>query len=321
MRGWGCEWIPSAAGFVSVSPMSSSPSDPTSAVPTRPTSMQEMRALQRRVFDPKLIAQGMALKLRPTDLVITPFGKSGTTWTQQIVHTLRTGGDMDFDDISRVIPWIEMSPSLGLDLDAEQRAAPRAFKSHLTADDVPKGGRYINVMRAPGDVLVSNFKFMEGWFFETGSIGIEEYARETFLKSRGYFAHLKSWWTRRNDEDVLFLAYEKMLKDSRGTITRIAEFAGIPLDASLLAKAEEHSSIEFMLEYRDRFDDAMMRSKLERDGALPKGSDSAKVRKGKAGGAASLPSGIVDEIDTLWREEMLECTGCETYADLMAALE
>jgi hypothetical protein len=241
-----------------------------------------MRELQGQLFNRDLIARGMALRLRPTDVVVTPWGKSGTTWTQQIVHTLRTRGDMDFDDISRVVPWIEMSPLLGIDLDAEQRANPRAFKSHLPATLVPKGGRYINVVRNPADVLVSNFKFMEGWFLEPGAIGIEEFARETFFKTNDYYEHLKSWWPRRNDPDVLFLAYELMLKDSAASIRRIASFIGVPLDDELLALTLEHSTIEFMLAHKNRFDDAMMRELSERGGLLPPGSDSAKVREGKA---------------------------------------
>ena len=47
------------------------------------------------------------------------------------MHGLRARGDMDFDDISRVVPWIELSHDLGLQLSAEQSAEPRAFKSHL----------------------------------------------------------------------------------------------------------------------------------------------------------------------------------------------
>jgi hypothetical protein len=31
---------------------------------------------------------------RPSDVIISPFAKCGTTWLQQIVHSLRTGGDM-----------------------------------------------------------------------------------------------------------------------------------------------------------------------------------------------------------------------------------
>ena len=287
----------------------------------RPTSLEAMQELQARLFDRELIAQGMAVKLRPSDVVITPWGKSGTTWTQQIVHTLRTRGDMEFDDISRVVPWIEMSPLLGIDLDSEQRANPRAFKSHLPWGAVPAGARYINVVRNPADVLVSNFKFMEGWFFEPGAIGIEEFARGTFFRSREYYVHLKSWWPRRNDEDVLFLAYELMLEDAERSIRRIAEFIGIPLDDELLAVTQQHSSIEFMLQHKDRYDDAMLRALSERDGLLPAGSDSAKVRKGGAGSGKTLPESITQSLAELWEEEILPATGAATYEQLIAQLD
>ncbi|MGE3461623.1 MAG: sulfotransferase domain-containing protein, partial [Pseudomonadales bacterium] len=164
---------------------------------TRPTTMEDMRARQAKMLTREEIAAGMALKLRPTDVVITPFAKCGTTWMQQIVHTLRTRGDMDFDDISRVIPWIETSTALGIDLNAEQRAEPRAFKSHLGWDVIPKGGRYINVVRDPADALVSMYKFNEGWFLEPGSVSLDEFALTGFIEQRGYYKHLKSWWPRR----------------------------------------------------------------------------------------------------------------------------
>ncbi len=279
-----------------------------------------MQKLQDQIFDRAQIAKGLALELRPTDVVVTPWGKSGTTWTQQIVHTLRTRGDMDFDDISRVVPWIEMSPLLGIDLDAEQRANPRAFKSHLPANLVPKGGRYINVVRNPADVLVSNFKFMEGWFFEPGSIDIAELAHKTFFKSNAYYKHLQSWWPRRHDPDVLFLAYELMLKDSPTSIRQIAHFIDVPLDDELLALTLEHTNIEFMLAHKDRFDDALMRELSERDGLLPPGSDSAKVREGKAGSGSALPAAIVEELDARWQSEMVSVTGCASYDELLVAL-
>lgn len=50
---------------------------------------------------------GLAFSPTPSDVIISPFGKYGTTWLQQVCHDLRTRGDMDFDDISRVVPWLE----------------------------------------------------------------------------------------------------------------------------------------------------------------------------------------------------------------------
>ncbi|MBP6725147.1 MAG: sulfotransferase domain-containing protein, partial [Halioglobus sp.] len=116
----------------------------------RATTLEALGSLLQSMTTAEGVARGLGHKLQATDIVITPFGKSGTTWLQQMAHTLRTRGDMDFDDISRVCPWIETSTDLGIDLELEQKARPRVFKSHLDADRVPKGGRYINACRNPG---------------------------------------------------------------------------------------------------------------------------------------------------------------------------
>jgi len=287
----------------------------------RPTSLKEMHERMQPLFSLEGYQQGLAMKLRPTDVVITPYGKSGTTWTQQIVHSLRTRGDMDFDDISRVVPWIETSIALGIDLEAEQRADPRAFKSHLTWDLVPKGGKYINVVREPGDVAVSAFKFQEGWFLEPGSVPIDDYVAAQFLKPRHYFKHLLSWWPHRDDPDVLFLAYEKMLQDPRHTIRRIAAFIDIELDDELLALTEEHASLEFMLAHKDRFDDAMFRLRGEELAGIPPGSDSAKVRAGVRGSRTELRPHTLDDIQAAWREEITAELGFVDYESLIAELD
>src|SRR5689334_10564882 len=142
--------------------------------PRRATTLAELHEKMSRLVSPAGFAAGLAFVPRPTDVIIAPFAQCGTTRRQQIVHRPRTGRDLDFDDISRVVPWIEPAQDLGLDLEDEQRAEPRAFKSHLAWPNVPKGARYIVAARDPRDALVSAYRFFEGWFFEPGSIGIEE---------------------------------------------------------------------------------------------------------------------------------------------------
>lgn len=290
--------------------------------PARATSIEELNVKFSQAFDEEERKRGLGLKLRPTDVVISPFGKSGTTWTQQIVHCLRTRGDMDFDDISLVVPWIESSPMLGIDLDAEQKANPRAFKSHLGWNEIPKGGRYIVAIRDPRDALFSVFKFMEGWFFEPGAIELDDYAREYFIQDRDYWKHLSSWWPRRNDDDVLLMAFEHMKKDLSGTIERIAAFIDIELDEELRQITEEHASLPFMQQHKDKFDDLLMREMSERVALLPSGSDSAKVRAGKVGEHAKhLGDDVVAEIDAIWQQEISEKFGFSSYQALIASLE
>lgn len=289
--------------------------------PARATSLEELGAKIELMFVKKEIEQGLKLKLRPTDVVITPFAKCGTTWTQQIVHTLRTRGDTDFDDISRVVPWVETAVTLDLDLDAEQKANPRAFKSHLGWDKVPRGGKYIVSIRDPKDALFSFYKFTEGWFFEPGSITLDDYARANFIGDRNYWKHLTSWWPRRNDDDVLMMTFEHMKTDLTGTIQKVAAFIDIEVDAELLAITEEHASLSFMQKHKDRFDDLLMRKRSEQIAGIPPGSDSAKVRAGQVGEHKQHLSGEVSaELDAIWREEITATFGFETYADLAAAL-
>jgi|TARA_Y100000310_G_scaffold342789_1_gene447447 hypothetical protein len=121
----------------------------------RATTLGQLEALQSKMITAEGVGKGLSHRLRPSDVVISPYAKCGTTWIQQIVHTLRTRGDEDYDDISRVVPWIETSSDLGIDLSAEQKAHPRAFKSHLPWGMVPKGGKYITSIRDPRDAFVS----------------------------------------------------------------------------------------------------------------------------------------------------------------------
>ena len=257
---------------------------------------------------------------RPTDVVITPFGKCGTTWLQQTFHTLRTGGDMDFDDISRVVPWIEMAKLVGVDLDTPQRAEPRGFKSHLAYDAIPKGAKYVVSLRDPKDALVSMYRFMEGWFLEPGAVPIEAFAAN-WAEHDEYWKHLVSWWAVRDQPNVLVFSYEGMTADPEGHIRRLAAFCSLPLDDALMALTLERSSIGFMLAHKNRFDDAMMREVSERRCNLPPGSDSAKVRKGGVGGhKAELPPSIAASLDAKWAELATTATGFADYAALEAAV-
>lgn len=286
--------------------------------------MAGFRALQARMLTRDGIMQGLAFRPRPTDVIITPFGKCGTTWLQQIFHTLRTRGDTDYDDISAVVPWLETAADLGIDLDAPQKAAPRGFKSHLSWDMVPKGARYIVAIRDPRDALVSMYRFMEGWFIEPGAIPIDAFARESYLREgegRDYWAHLASWWRVRHDPAVLMLSYEGMNRDPASTIRRVAAHAGIALDDELLALTLAHSSLDYMLAHKHQFDDRLMRGLSERNCGLPPGSDSAKVRLGKVGSHRSeLSAALIAELDAVWQRTITAQFGYPDYPALEAAL-
>jgi hypothetical protein len=289
----------------------------------RPSSLEEMQARLAPLVTREAYERGLALKSRASDIFISPFGKCGTTWLQQIVHTLRTRGDMDFRDISEVVPWLEVSLDLGIDLDAPQRAEPRAYKSHLGWDKIPKPGRYIVSFRDPKDALVSAYRFFEGWFFEPGTISIDDFAEWRFLAEpdRGYWAHLLSWWSARDEPAVLLLSFEEMKLRPREHIERIAALIGIPASEQLLDLAVERTSFDYMSRHKDRFDDAAMRERSERVCGLPPGGDSAKVRRGEVGShRRELSPACQSRVDAIWAQQIAPATGFTSYEALRAAV-
>src|SRR6476661_2087197 len=129
--------------------------------PKRATSISELEAIFKNFRTPKGEAFGLAYLPDPTDVFVVTPAKCGTTWMQQIVHGLRTRGSMDFDEITRVVPWIEMAKDMDIDIYGPQITKPRAFKTHKDMDTVPKGGKYICVLRDPKDAMLSLYRFFE----------------------------------------------------------------------------------------------------------------------------------------------------------------
>jgi hypothetical protein len=232
---------------------------------------------------------------------------------------------MDFDEITAVVPWIELAFDLGINLDAPQVAGPRAFKTHLSWNEVPKGARYIYALRDPKDVLVSVYHFHEGWRFEPGTIPIEVFAKEFFMSresGRRYWRHIASWWEQRHSAEVLMLCYEEMRADLRKTVHRIARFLNCELDAELLDIVARQSSIEFMRAHETKFNDHMVRQARNASRGLPPGGDSSKVRSGREGDhLVELPEDVIHELDRIWREEIEPKFGIPSYGALRAQLE
>jgi len=233
---------------------------------------------------------------------------------QQIVHGLRTRGSMDFDEIGRVVPWINMAHDMGA-------ANPRAFKTHSTLDEVPKGGKYIVVLRDPCDALVSDYHFMGEMFFDKSSISLEEFAREDFIPSRDVHKHILAFWEKRKNENVLSLCYENMKTDLAGTIEKVAGFIGIELDEELKQIVLRQSDIKFMQVHKDQFEDHLVRKARSGPMRLPLDGQLNKVRNGQVGDSKeSVPDEIKKELDVVWQTEITPKIGFNSYEDLRKEL-
>lgn len=248
----------------------------------RASTVDEIETVMGNYFSKEAREYGGAFKPKLTDIMVTPAAKCGTTWLQHIAHGLRTRGNMDFDEINSVTPWGDTALDLGWDMDAPHVAEPRVFKYHRSWEDIPKGGRYIVSFRHHATAFVSFYRMFEGWYFEPGMVTLEQLLRWRFPEEEEsvHFRHLRSWWSQRNNPDVLLLCYEDMKADLPRTVRLVADLMEIPLDDKLLDIVLRQSSRDFMLAHADKFDEKHMRDVGGERAGLPPPISSMKVTSG-----------------------------------------
>ena len=115
------------------------------------------------------------LHLRPDDLFIVTYPKSGTTWVQQIIKLIKNDGKEDGRTVDEAIPFIEEALCAEAEHHIRDRVginempSPRYFKSHMPYQMMPGGpphtasAKYIYVARNPKDVAVSLFYHLRGF--------------------------------------------------------------------------------------------------------------------------------------------------------------
>lgn len=285
---------------------------------------------------------GFAFKPRPSDVFIVTSPKAGTTWLQHICHQLRTKGDMDFGEISEVVPWIELAHDIGQDLHADQPGAPpRLYKTHAWKPDIPKGGRYIVCFRDPEDVVFSFYRFFDGWFiYPKGKVSFKTFAQEFFLRrgkpespmqNASYWHHLVSWLKEDGEgkgergEDVLLVAFEELKEDLEGQVRRIATFLGyVPGSADYEERvnvATAHSTLAFMQEHKEKFDEHLTKDARNEMMGLPweAGRENNKVKQGVVGAAGAVMTPDLQEaMRVKWEGVVIPALGLADYRELLA---
>lgn len=288
----------------------------------RATTLEQFMALHDILMAPGNYPQ-RGPEPKPSDVFITPFAKSGTTWLQHIAHGLRSGGDMGFEEISFVVPCLDYPHPMGIDLNAPQEFEPRLYMAHSNWHDIPKGGRYICAIRNPKDVIVSYYRWLENWFFEPDSIDLNAFAL-AFVPPEGelddWWLHTVSWWEQRHNPAVLLLTYEDMLEDLVGTVRQIAGLMDIALTDDLLDIVVRQSSRDFMLAHVSHFDERGVRRLAEKEIGLPFNSDANKVTQGADKDRYRLSLEVNAVFDAVWRSQIEPRTGWSNYDDLRKAV-
>ena len=210
------------------------------------------------------------LRFRDDDIVIATYAKAGTTWTQQIVGQLLSGGDPTIA-VAEMSPWLDLRvPPKEVKLPFVEAQTHRRFlKTHLPVDALrfSPQAKYIYIGRDGRDVVWSmynhhanaNDKWYEALNDTPGRVGppierppadIRQYWRDWMDRDGHpfwpFWENVRSWWQIRQLPNVLFIHFTEMKRDMPGQIRRIAAFLDITIDESKWPAIVEHCSFEWM---------------------------------------------------------------------------
>ncbi|XP_042345981.1 amine sulfotransferase-like isoform X2 [Plectropomus leopardus] len=209
------------------------------------------------IHDPDDVDQIYNLEIRDSDVFVVTYPKSGTIWMQQILLLLEAKGDLTAisqnENYSNgdLVPWIELIGNRETFITAP---SPRLRVTHLQLHLMPSAisqrkGKVIYVARNPKDVLVSYFHFHKLANMLETPRDFDDFF-EKFMSGDVYggrwFDHIKTWYSHKEDMNILFITYEEMIQDLQSAVERISLFLGKELTDEQLADVVKHSTFNSM---------------------------------------------------------------------------
>jgi len=209
-------------------------------------------------------------KFRKGDVVVATYGKSGTTWTQQIVGQILHGGDAGAA-VAELSPWLDLRvPPKEVKLRImESQTARRFMKTHLPVDALvfSPDAQYIYVGRDGRDVLWSLYNHHinanDAWYAAlndtSGLVGpkierttddVVTYFRK-WLANDGYpfwsiWENVRSWWAIRDLPNVKLVHFNDLKRDLSGEMRGIANYLNAPIDEAKWPAMVEHCTFDYM---------------------------------------------------------------------------
>lgn len=201
---------------------------------------------------------------RKTIVWIASYPKSGNTWVRFLVCNLVFGSQDSAAALNQLAPDVHE-----LGADQEPPSAPCFMKTHFPFSSSLRFAAHtaaaIYVVRAPADVMVSNFHYARrsgGGSAGNGSPQDFEGYLERYLAARGdprwlglgigtWDDHVRSWLGPEQPFPVLPLRYEDLIEDGLRGAQQICSFLGLRRSAEQIEQAAAGASFRRMREIEE----------------------------------------------------------------------
>ena len=209
-------------------------------------------------------------QVRPDDVYLIAFPKTGTTWTQELAWLVQN--NCNFDE-ARFIPLDTRFPFIDYPFMADvfkdelpglaegnffqmmqDMPSPRMLKSHLhfclLPDDLCERSEVIICLRNPKDTVVSYYHFEKNvkkyHAFKGDFPTYFDLFMDNLVTFGYYFDAVKEAWARRNHPNVCLLFFEDMKKDLATNVRKVAKFLGKELTNENVEALVDHLSFKKM---------------------------------------------------------------------------
>lgn len=228
------------------------------------------------------------------DVFICTYSKSGTYWSMQIALQIAYYGEAEYEHIHDLVAWpdVFMPTAVTLEDNKPQNLSPtglRVIKTHLESDYVPYDpkAKYVVVVRDPKEAFVSSYFFAHALSpFGKLNFSLDDWM-ELFLANQlpydSWAEHAAGYWPWHHRENVLYLTFQEMKQDHKGTVLRFAQLMGVELTEAQLQKVIEKSDFQYMKKIDDKFIPRIPMISVNQP-------DSVMIRSGKSGSSNELLS-------------------------------
>ncbi|CAH4037214.1 sulfotransferase 1C4-like [Pieris brassicae] len=259
----------------------------------------------------EMAAEIYNMEVKPTDVYVFSYPRSGTTWTQELVWLVVN--DLDYETASKIpltdrYPFLEgpmfindstkqklLDGNKGNESNAKdiqnvvksavelvnEMPSPRFIKTHLPLSLLPPKAleaKMVYVARDPRDAIVSFYHLIDSMKLANFNGDFKQFwTIKNYQSWSPYFDNVKEAWEMRNHPNLLFLFYEDMKKDLKSSVRRVCDFFGKKYSDDQIAKLCDHLTFDNFKNNPSVNFDLMKKIGLMH-------TDKEFVRKGKTGG-------------------------------------
>lgn len=183
--------------------------------------------------------------VRPDDVVIVGYPKSGNTWFQNIIAATVYGINLQETPLDVVNILV---PDINLPVFHRYTEQPMYFKSHLLPQ--PAYRKVVYLVRDGRDAMISFYHYLQGLdhnvtLQQLVDIGTEEHGK--------WQDHVAAWYDNPYEAQMITIRYEDLLDDMLQELKRFCDFIGIKRDENALKQVQSVTSFDNMRKREDRF--------------------------------------------------------------------